>query len=216
MSTETNALAAVEKEPSERQLTQCRKIICAVEKGDVHLAARLFEALRKMLRGIEKSRARSADEKLDAIALLARLKKANRDPERDDDASSAPGGATGDINNSERHPLDWSDITRVLGWQYDRFREPVKRIDRDQMLAELIGADLTVSAVQQLILDLRRPEPGGCRLLSFTIVFNAAKQYLDDNGAQELPREAVDLEYEKSDKSFEQRMRERGVEEKLV
>lgn len=98
MSTAINALAAVENEIPERQLTQCRKIIVAVEKDDTHLAARLFEALRKMLRSIEKSKGASSDEKLDAIALLARLKKANRDEDQDDDAVEAPTEtATADI-----------------------------------------------------------------------------------------------------------------------
>jgi hypothetical protein len=88
MSTSTNALRAVENDVPEKQLTQIRKIIVAAEKGDLHLAARLFEAVRKMLRAINKNKQASTDEKLDAIALLTRLKKANRGD--DDDVPAEP------------------------------------------------------------------------------------------------------------------------------
>jgi hypothetical protein len=173
------------------------------------LAARLFEALRKMLRGIEKGKT-SSDEKLEAIALLTRLKKANRSADQDDDFSSV--ATTSNPIDSEHRPIDMDDIWRVLGWQYDRYRLPLKRIDRDAMLAEFIGAEPTVSDIQRLILDLRRPEPHGGRLSSFTIVFNAAKEFLADNDAEELPREAADLEYDRGQKSFIERMRECGAE----
>lgn len=210
MSTETTALSAVENEASATKLTLCRKIICSVEKGDVHLAARLFETLRRMLRAVSKNKQASADEKLDAIALLARLKKANRDPDQDGDASSASTGAT--ANTTDSHPIDWFDIVRAIGWQYDKYREPLKRSDRDAMLTELLGAEPTVVSVQRLILDLRRPEPGGTRLMNLPIVFTAAKEFLADHGASELPREAADLAYDLNNKSFEERMRERGAE----
>jgi hypothetical protein len=215
MSTETNALSAVEKETPEKQLTQCRKIIVAVEKGDTHLAARLFEALRKMLRSIEKSKSSSSDEKLEALGLLTRLKKANRGADQAEDASSVA-TATSNPIDSEHRSIDMDDIWRVLGPQYTRYREPLKRIERDTMLAEFLGAEPEVSSVQRLILDLRRPEPGGTRLMNFTIVFNAAKNFLAEHDAEELPREQADFEYERNEKTFEQRMRERGVGGKLV
>jgi hypothetical protein len=209
VSTETNALLAVEEDTVEKQLTQCRKIIVGVEKHEVNLAARLFESLRKMLRAISKNKQASADEKLDAIALLARLKKANRGTDQDDDASSA--AAVANPIDSEHRPIDIGDIWRTLGWQYDKYREPLKRIDRDTMLAELLGAEPTVSSVQRLILDLRRSEPGGTRLMNLPVVFPAAQEFLADHDAEELPRESADLEYDRTEKSFAERMKERGA-----
>ena len=205
MSTELNALRAVENDVPEKQMTQCRKIIISVEKGETNLSARLFEALRKMLRGIEKGKT-SSDEKLEAIALLTRLKKANRNEDRSEvESAETPTSA-----DTDRHPIDIWDIWRVLGFQYTRFKQPLTRSDRDILLTELVD-DLTVLNVQQLILDLRRPDRGS-RLLSVPLVFDAAKQYLADNGADELPREIADLEYDRGQKSFIERMRECGVE----
>ncbi|MGB9474832.1 MAG: hypothetical protein WCE87_07150, partial [Candidatus Udaeobacter sp.] len=163
------------------------------------------KSMRKMLRQIKKSA--SAEEKLEAAGFLDRLRKFMI-PDDNDAAVSTP--ATSTDAPTDRHPVDWFDIVRVLGWQYNRFSLPLTRLDRDTLLAELVG-DLTVSAVQQLILDLRRPDRGS-RLLGVPLVFDAAKSYLADNDADELPREAVDLGYERNEKSFIERMRECGAE----